>query len=623
MVTMARMSEQVGRVLGGRYRLLALIGAGGSAQVYLAEDVQLHRRVAVKVLRDVLAAEPGFLQRFEAEARAAAALNHPNIVAIYDVGQDGVPYLVTEHLAGGSLQAVLATGRRLSVSQALLVALDAARGLEYAHRQGLVHRDIKPANLLFGEEGRLRIADFELARALAEVALTEPDGTPLGTARYASPEQVRGDKVGPAGDVYSLALVLVEAVTGVAPFAADTTVASLMARLDRPLEVPESLGPLQKVLARAGSIDPTERPDAGELVVSLLAAAEELPRPDPIPLPGTGRVARAEHTDVAPSPVGDRGGGTEPRPVEVYDHASEEPPLEPRRGWAIAAILTILLALAGAGSWVWWQGRTPTHEVPQLVGRSEEELDELVGDLGWEVEVARTREDGTEPGEVVDQDPEAGTRLAEGEALLVTVSLGNPMAPFPTGLVGRSLPEAERALTEAGFELGDVTRTYDEDVERDVVIELGEEFRGLEELPTSTPVDLVVSDGPAPREVPDLTGRSFAEAAAALEELGLVPVREERSSRDARGGGGARDRSRRRVGGGEGRRGDPRGLLRTSVHRHARRHGDDPGRGDRGPGGRSTRGRRCRWTAQQAGGHDRSGSGSAGPGGDRGPPGHH
>jgi len=264
-VVVSRLHDQIGRVLGGRYRLIAPIGAGASAVVYLADDTRLRRRVAVKLLHQGLAEDETFLRRFRAEAQAAAALNHPHILAVYDWGEDArEPFLVSEYLGGGSLRAMLDKGHSLTTSQALLVGLEASRALDYAHKRGFVHRDIKPANLLFGEEGRLRIADFGLARALAEAAWTEPAGVMVGTARYACPEQARGEMVDGKGDVYSLALVLIEAVAGTVPFAADTTIATLMARQDKPVEVPESLGPLRGILARAGHPDPTQRPDAGE-----------------------------------------------------------------------------------------------------------------------------------------------------------------------------------------------------------------------------------------------------------------------------------------------------------------------------------------------------------------------
>ena len=224
-VTTPRLADRVGRVLGGRFRLVSPIGSGASAHVFLAHDVVLGRPVAVKVLHPALAGDLPFLRRFRAEAQAAATLNHPHITQIFDWGEDDDgPYLVLEYLGGGSLRDLLDAGHRLSPAQAAAVGAQAAEALDYAHRRGLVHRDVKPANFLFEEEGRLRIADFGLARALSEAAWTEPIGAMLGTARYASPEQVEGRRVDGRADVYSLSLVLIEVVTGQVPFAADTKI---------------------------------------------------------------------------------------------------------------------------------------------------------------------------------------------------------------------------------------------------------------------------------------------------------------------------------------------------------------------------------------------------------------
>ncbi len=280
------MTDRVGQVLSERYRLLAPIGTGASASVYLADDVTLRRRVAVKILHDALAGDEAFLRRFRAEAQAAAALNHPHIMSVFDWGHDDVPFLVTEYLGGGSLRTMLDQGRRLSPAQTLMVGLEAARGLDYAHRRGFVHRDIKPANLLFDEEARLRIADFGLARALAEAAWTEPQGAVLGTARYASPEQARGETLDGRSDVYSLALVMIEATTGTVPFAADTTIGTLMARVEAAVPVPEALGPLRAPLEAAGQPRPADRPDAADFTRMLMAAAAELDRPEPLVLAG-------------------------------------------------------------------------------------------------------------------------------------------------------------------------------------------------------------------------------------------------------------------------------------------------------------------------------------------------
>jgi len=286
-VLLSQMTDQIGRVLGGRYRLVAPIGTGSSAQVFLADDVRLKRQVAVKVLHPALAGDQTFLRRFRAEAQASAKLNHANIVKLLDSGNDDGPYLVTELVGGGSLRAMLDLGHRLTIAQAVSVGLEAAKRHDFAHRQGFVHRDIKPANLLFSEDGRLRIADFGVARALAEAARTEPSGAVLGTARYASPEQAQGQAVTGKGDIYSLALVLIEAVTGQVPFAADTTIGTLMARVDAHLDLDDDeLGPLAEVLEWAGDPDPDERPGADELGVALIDVSGELDTPDPLPLAG-------------------------------------------------------------------------------------------------------------------------------------------------------------------------------------------------------------------------------------------------------------------------------------------------------------------------------------------------
>jgi serine/threonine protein kinase/beta-lactam-binding protein with PASTA domain len=297
-------------VVGNRYRLHALIGSGASASVYVADDHILGRPVAVKILHDGLAGDERFVRRFRTEAQAAAALDHPHIVALYDWGEEMAPgrsarrrvlYLVTEYLRGGSLRAMLRRGACLTPGQALQVGLQAVRALEYAHRQGAVHRDVKPENLLFDEDGGLRIADFGLVRALAEANWSEPAGSLAATVRYASPEQARGEALDGRSDVYSLALLLVEALTGRVPFVSDTALGTLMARLDQPLPVGDELGPLAEPLRRAGDPDRNRRLDAAGLRVALSRVAEQFDDPEDLPL------ARPE-----PEPLDERGGEAAP-----------------------------------------------------------------------------------------------------------------------------------------------------------------------------------------------------------------------------------------------------------------------------------------------------------------------
>ncbi len=282
---MPQISDSIGRVLGKRYRLLSALGTGASAHVYLAEDVSLQRHVAVKVLQPGLATDEAFLKRFRAEARSVASLNHPHVLRVFDWGDDtDGPYLVLEYLGGGSLRDLLDRDIRLSLSQAAQLGTEVAQGLAYAHLRGLVHRDIKPANLLFDEEGRVRVADFGVARALAEAAWTEPAGAMIGTARYISPEAAEGKSVDGRADVYSLALVLYESVTGVVPFVTDTTMGTLAARIGQPLPHHALLGPLDDVLARAAAPDVASRLDAAGLAARLGALAAALPTPSALPL---------------------------------------------------------------------------------------------------------------------------------------------------------------------------------------------------------------------------------------------------------------------------------------------------------------------------------------------------
>jgi beta-lactam-binding protein with PASTA domain/tRNA A-37 threonylcarbamoyl transferase component Bud32 len=301
---MSSIAEQVGRVVGGRYRLLTPIGSGASSQVFAAVDTRLGRRVAVKVLHPSLSRDEAFLRRFRTEARLAASLDHPHVMRVFDRGEERTgPYLVLELLTGGSLRGLLDAGARLSHAQVARFGAEAASGLAYAHRRGIIHRDIKPGNLLFDDDGHVRIADFGVARAIAQASQTEPLGIMFGTARYASPEQARGTVLDDRTDVYSLALVLYEALTGRVPFSAETVSGTLMARLDASLPPARELGPLTPILAAAAISEPLARLDAASLAAELEQLGRLLPPPDPLPLaaidagPGVAHLPDRDVTD--------------------------------------------------------------------------------------------------------------------------------------------------------------------------------------------------------------------------------------------------------------------------------------------------------------------------------------
>jgi beta-lactam-binding protein with PASTA domain/serine/threonine protein kinase len=559
--------DLVGRVLGSRYRLTAAIGGGASAAVFSAEDVVLRRQVAVKILHPALAADEAFIDRFQNEAQIAAALRHPNVLLVHDWGDDGgSPFLVTELLEGGSLKSLLDQGFRASPSQALQLGLEACRGLDHAHRRGLVHRDIKPANLLFDEDGRLRVADFGLARAIAEAAATEPLGAVLGTARYASPEQVEGRPLDGRSDVYSLALVLVEAITGEVPFAAETSAATLLARLERPLQPPGAVGPLAEALAAAGRTDREGRSDAATFGRMLKAAATKLDRPAPLPLTGlvlgaaaAGPGPATAHPDPRPydaeadrdggvgsdggdGGVGSDGGdggdgettasipivGREPpvaqqgrpegaaaaAPPEPVDLEAPAPPKRKRRRLVVLLLLALVLAAAAAAAAIYQPWR-PTVDVPQIVGLGREEAAARLRaeDLGLKVS-------GRVPSETVDAGRVVATRPArqrQGRSVSVTLSSGPEERMLPA-VAGRPAEEVARSLTGLGLE---VSQTPIDSTDVPIGTTISIEPPAGSRVPRGATVTLTVSAGPPARPVPEVAGKSIDEALAALEAAGL------------------------------------------------------------------------------------------------------
>ena len=506
-----------GRLLGGRYRLGDAIGTGGSGTVYLADDLSLGRQVAVKVLHSSLVGDEAFVERFRTEARLVASLADPHVVSIYDWGVDGQAYLVTEYLGGGSLRSILSSGRTLSPSQMLMVSLEACRALDHAHRQGIVHRDVKPANLLFGQDGRLRVADFGLAEALTGAASRElyGGGGVIGTARYASPEQAQGLALDGRSDVYALALCMVEGVTGHLPFVADTLEGTLSARVGRDVPIPDTLGPLVPVVAHAGAAEPENRPTARELGRMLLDIAGRMARPEPLPLVGPGEVGAApmpgESDRVAPTVFPSQPVSPAPRPVRR------------RRRWTGVLLTGLLIVVAAVGGMLVREVSRPTQRaLPTLVGSSGDSARSLLTELGWLVERLDVRRNGTSAGEVLDMQPPAGTRLAAGETVVLEVSLGSERQSIPPGLVGVSLSEASRLLVDAGLVTGEVTRVNNEDVVAGVVLEV---LTSGDTVPRGDAVDLLVSDGPLPRVVPQgLVGMMPADVVAELIALRLAPT---------------------------------------------------------------------------------------------------
>lgn len=528
-------SPLIGRVLGGRYRLESRRGVGSSSEVYLATDQQLDRTVAVKILDPELTADPEAAKRIRAESQVAASLDHPNIVRVEDWGQEEIggrlhAYLVLEHLAGGSLQEMLDRGRLLSPSQALVVGLDVCRGLDYAHRRGLVHHDIRPGVILFGEDRRARIADFGIARALSERAWSNPTLVDPERARYASPEQGAGRPVDERTDVYSLCLTLIESVTGQVPFVADSVVATLAARVDKLMPVSADLGPLASVLEKAGRSDPAERSTAAELGRGLVQAAEKLPRPAPIAIVGAGLFA-GDATGSLPRPLDAPASRPAPTaPITLRDEPGElpeEPVDKPHvLRWVLAAVALLVVLVGGV---VAWRALSATsHEVPNLVGMDKGEALNAIAGFDWDVvEVPEASE--TVPVDVVIRtDPVAGTSLREGGEFALVFSTGPAPRVLPE-IAGLTVEEATLELGQLDLGLEVVAAVPDEDVPEGVILTWA-----VPEQPTlvagddvvrGTTIHATISSGPAPRTVPSVIGLTYRDAVAELEGVQLRAVR--------------------------------------------------------------------------------------------------
>ncbi|MDG2262371.1 MAG: PASTA domain-containing protein [Actinomycetota bacterium] len=536
-MTVTWTDDGIGRVLDARYRLVALIGAGASARVYLADDLRLRRQVAVKILHPTLAHDEVFLRRFEQEARAAAAFNHPHVVAVHDWGETEVgPYLVTEYLAGGSLQALLATGALLSGSQAVKVGLEAASGLAAAHRRGMVHRDVKPANLLFGAGSRLRVADFGLVQALSETSLTAPDGVVIGTVKYSAPERAHAGTADGRTDVYSLLVTLVEAVTGSVPLAAGSSTDIMTTRAEHPIVVPEQFGAAREILTRAGLVDIEARPTAEQLMHELVHSTEFFDAPARLPLAGAIQTG-------TPTPVFDDA-SVEEMPTELAStqHAADQPPsppeaTPPRRSghparWILAALVILGAGAVGAGFMV--SSVEPvqvvTTELNELRGLSIDEVRDVAFANGWTLDEDQVRSDSLEVGSVIRQSPGAGSRLSAGASVSVDVVVG-PLLKMAPWVVGLDADDAVLRLEARGFAVGARDPRFDEIVPAGVVIDSlvsGTSVAGGVLMEPGTGFDLVVSEGPVPRTVPELVGASIGDAQARVAAVGLALVETDR-----------------------------------------------------------------------------------------------
>ena len=425
-----------GALIDNRYAVRDTLGEGGMARVYLARDNVLDRDVALKALREQYANDEEFVERFRREAKNAAALNHPSIVQVYDQGraEDGTYYMAMEYVSGGTLKDRIKKEAPLEPNEAAGIASRIADALDVAHGRGIVHRDIKPQNVLLTASGDAKVADFGIARAASSKTITETNLV-LGTSAYMSPEQVRGDRAGPASDLYSLGVVLYEMLTGEQPYRADDPIATAMKHLDEPPRHPRDANPavpegLDALVAKLLAKRPEDRyASAAQLAEDLRRVRDGLP-----PL-----AAGPEGGTTAPLD-GDPGRTRTAPTIAVPGRTTITAPEDARKRRGLLPLIAALLAgvaLLGGLAWALSQGPlgqntsgTERVEVPSVVGLTPEEARNRLEGAGLEFgSRSEASSEQVDAGAVAEQDPAAGTRAERGTDVDVVVSTGPEQTP--------------------------------------------------------------------------------------------------------------------------------------------------------------------------------------------------
>jgi beta-lactam-binding protein with PASTA domain/serine/threonine protein kinase len=563
----------IGRVLDGRYRVGPRIAKGGMATVYEATDLRLDRVCALKVMHTGLGDDDDFAARFVREARHAAKLSHPNVVGVFDQGDDhGTLFLAMEYIPGHTLRDLIRKEAPMAPRKALAIMEPVLSALAAAHQAGMIHRDVKPENVLLADDGRVKVADFGLARAVSAQTQHTTGGVLIGTVSYLSPELVVDGKADARSDVYATGVILYEMLTGRKPHEGDSPIQVAYKHVHEDVPPPSEVVPglpayVDALVARATARDRELRPadaqvllhqvrrvrgaldhgvvDDPELTEDLTPAhhvedtdsidyvTEDVPTI--VPTAAAAAVMSARHLDerhaghegttvIAP-------GGLLPTERPSRPGGGDEGPSEPdgrrrRRGPLLLALVLVLALLAGVGGWWFGMGRYTT--TPGVINLTSEQARAKVQAAGLSFRVGSKQFSETvAAGSVVTTDPKPGTRILKNGTVVATVSRGPERYDVPV-LKGMTLAEAKAALKKDRLALGDVKERYNESVARGVVLR-SDPTSGTE-VKAGAAIDLVVSKGPRPIEVTDFTGKSAERAERVLTERGLqVEVTQENS----------------------------------------------------------------------------------------------
>ena len=523
----------VQRIFGRRYELLELIGGGGMADVYRAHDKLLDRSVAVKILHPQFSNDAEFIEKFHREAQGAAKLSHPNIVNIYDVGEEaGSHYIVMEYVAGDTLKNKIQQQGHLSVAESLDIARQIAEALEHAHQNNLVHCDIKPHNILMMRDGRVKVADFGIARAVTASTMTY-SGNVIGSVHYFSPEQAKGTVVTPKSDVYSLGIVLYEMLTGKLPFTGETSVGIALKHLQEEAVPVRQIDPtiptiVEAVVSKLMAKDPAMRPDSSEVVREISQAQAMLQYPGVMQAAAPDPYATQVLPRVSPQP------GTYASQRRVPEPEEEEEASVFKSKKFIFGLVMILVLGFFAGAFMsygkFWSNAEVT--VPNVVGQTMAVAKQNLEDKKLRVNVAETYDTNTPAGQVVSQTPEAGTKVKEERLVTIYVSKGGEEVEMPD-LKGLSRSDAEAKLKKLGLKVGTISEKYSSEEAGTIV---SQDPRAGSKISKGQSVDLVISKGEKKKTVlvVEVSGMTADNAKAVLTSRGFkVSVTKQASSEPA------------------------------------------------------------------------------------------